>query len=251
MTLIDFEAMDDGVGVITFNRPEKRNAFNVAMRGELMDVMRGVAVRDLTCVILRGAGKGFSAGADLREVSDPSTWPGPAPASQLFRAVREADPVVIAAVHGAALGLGSGLAMAADLVVAARSAVFGYPEVQHGLLAGLTAVGLKELVTRRVAKELLVTGRSVDADEAARLGMVNEVVDDEELMDRALALAAGISANSAAAVKSTKRLFTELDELGHAAGMEHAERVVGDVRRSADAQARSASFFVRSEKGTS
>lgn len=246
MTLIELETRDGGVGVITFNRPDKRNAFNVQMRAELTELLRGRAVRELTCVILKGSGKSFSAGADLREVSDPSTWPGPAPVSQMLRAIRDADPVVIAAVHGAALGLGSGVAMASDMVIAGRTAIFGYPEAQHGLVASLTAVGLKQLVSRRAAMELLVTGRTVGADEALALGMVNEVVDDGALMVRAAEIAAGIAVNSTFAVKATKRLFSELDELGHAAAMEHAERVVGDIRRSADARQRSAAFFERS-----
>jgi len=230
MSDIEFEC-DGEIGFVTLNRPEKRNAFSAEMRGELTRILRSDEVDELSALVLRAEGTVFSAGADLREVGTRDTWPSRAAASHLLTAFRRTGPVVIAAVRGPALGLGSGLAMACDLVVAGESAQFGYPEVEHGLVAALTMVGLKELVGQRAAFELLVSGRRIDSAEALELGMVNEIVADDRVEARALELARQIAARSGVATRTTKRFFYEIEDLTHAAAMHAGERVIELARR--------------------
>lgn len=230
---IVFEQREGAIGVITFNRPEKRNAFTTDMRNELTELLRSEEVDALDALVLRGEGTVFSAGADLKEVGKRDSWPARAAAGALLNAFHRCGPVIVAAVQGPALGLGSGIAMACDLVIAGESASFGYPEVQHGLVAGVTMVGLRNLVAQRAAFELVVTGRRVPAAEALALGMVNRIVPDAEVDDTAMELARSISANSRAAVRTTKRFFYEIDDLTRSAALQSGERVIELARRTA------------------
>jgi enoyl-CoA hydratase/carnithine racemase len=245
MADIEFTRLAEGIGAITLNRPEKRNAFNVPMRLELQRLLRSEELQELRVVILRAAGAAFSAGADLKEIGQGARPGDIASAADLFTVFRRTSPVTIAAVQGYALGLGSGIAMAADVVIAAEDAQFGYPEVVHGLVAGITMIALRELVGPRKAMELLVTGRRVGAAEALAIGMVNEVVPVALLGDRALELALQIAANSPLAVRTTKRFFYEAAEMPYGVAVKAGERVIELMRKSKDAQEGAAAFVGR------
>ncbi|WP_249019450.1 enoyl-CoA hydratase/isomerase family protein [Conexibacter sp. S30A1] len=247
MSQLDFAVIADGVGVITINRPEKRNAFTVAMRTALADLLTSVEVMNQRAVVLEGAGQAFSAGADLTEVNNPTAWHDVSSAGRVFTAFRNCSPVIIAAVHGYALGLGSGLAMASDLVVADEDAQFGYPEIQHGLVAAVTMVGLKDVIPARFALELLVTGRRVEAREAADFGMLNELVTRGQAQIRARELAQSIATHSTLSVHATKRFFYESSGMSHAAALSAGERVIALVRSSGDAEARAKAFVSRKQ----
>jgi enoyl-CoA hydratase/carnithine racemase len=242
---IDFNVLDDGVGVITIDRPEKRNAFTTAMRHRLVELLTSDLVQEQRAVVLEGSGGVFSAGADLREVGHRDSWSDISAAGRIFSSFRRCGPVLIAAVEGYALGLGSGIAMACDLVVAAEDAQFGYPEIAHGLVAGVTMIGLKEIVGPRRAMELLVTGRRVPAAEALALGMVNEVVPGARVHERARELASEVAGHGALAVHTTKRFFYESSEMPYSAAVHAGERVIALMRRSDGARAGARAFAER------
>lgn len=242
MAEIEFAVLEAGIGTITLNRPEKRNAFTVPMRHALYTILRSDELQEMHAVVLQAEGQAFSAGADLTEVGKRDRWQDIAAATDLFLAFRRCAPVIISAVQGYALGLGSGIAMAADLVVAAEDAQFGYPEVAHGLVAGITMIPLRDLIGMRKAMELVVTGRRVPARQALELGMVNEVVTAAELRDRAYRLARQVASNSPLAVKTSKRFFYEASELPYSVALKAGERVIELMRRSKDAREGAAAF---------
>jgi enoyl-CoA hydratase/carnithine racemase len=199
---------DGALATITLNRPEVRNAIDKETIDEMHRALDDLGSDDsLGALIVTGAGgKAFAAGADIaqlreRKRSDALRMIN----STLFKKLEEFPAPTIAAVNGFALGGGCELAMACDLRVAGKSAKFGQPEVGLGILAGAGAVErLPRLVGLGKAKELLYTARVIGADEAARLGLVNQVVDDAEVMNAARALAAEILKNDVLAVRLTK-----------------------------------------------
>jgi enoyl-CoA hydratase/carnithine racemase len=238
MPNIRFDVVESGVGLITINRPEKRNALNDETVLSLIEVLESDDVADLGAVVLVGQGTTFCAGVDLSEIGTAKSRSAKPQGSRLFAAFRECGPVIIGAVQRHALGLGCGVAMACDLVVAADDAQFGYPAVAHGLVNGVTLVGLKEVVGARKAMELLVTGRRVLADEALAIGMVNEVVPGTELRTRAMEIARTVAGHRTLAVQTTKQFFYEASDLSYAAATRAGERVVQLVRKANDPELR-------------
>ncbi len=199
---------DGAIATLTLNRPEVRNAIDKetidAMRHALLDLGSDDT---LGALIVTGAGdKAFAAGADIAQLRDRKRSDALKMInSTLFKQLEEFPAPTIAAVRGFALGGGCELAMACDLRVAGRSAKFGQPEVGLGILAGAGAVErLPRLVGLGKAKELLYTAAIVGADEALRIGLVNQVVDDDKVMDSAIALAQQIAKNDVLAVRLTK-----------------------------------------------
>lgn len=232
MSHIDFRVLEESVGLLTINRPDKKNALDDAAVLELSLALESDSVQGLSAVILNATGDHFCAGVDLGEIGSVRPRPVRPAGPRLFAAFRECGPVVIGAVQGYALGLGCGLAVACDLVVAAESSQFGYPAIRHGLVNGVTMVGLKETVGSKAAMELLVTGRRIDAHEARAMGMINHVVPDTELLDRAVELARVVASHSTFAVQTTKQFFHEATDLSFAAATLAGERVVQLVRRA-------------------
>lgn len=204
---------DGAVATITVNNPERSNSMSKALLAELHGVIREVAKdKSVRAVILTGAGKrAFVAGADIREMSELTRDESQA-FDRLAHAVAsgiESLPVpVIAAVNGYALGGGSELALAADFRFASTTAVFAQPEVTLGIPPGWGGTQrLVRAVGEARAAELIFTGRRVLADEARRIGLVNEVFEPEELMPASQKMAVMIAANSGAAVRLSKRLI--------------------------------------------
>jgi enoyl-CoA hydratase len=204
-------AREGALAVLSVNRPEARNALDAETLDAIHDAFVGLE-RDaaLRAVIVTGAGdKAFAAGADIRAMADA----GPAGAEVLVdHAHRVGDLFeasrlpVIAAVHGFALGGGFELALACDFIYAARGAKLGFPEVGLGVIPGMG--GTQRLVQRigiARARELIFTGRLVDAEVAALIGLVNEVVEPAELLPRARAVAAEIATRAPLAVAAAKR----------------------------------------------
>ena len=203
--------------IITINRPEARNAVNQAVSIGLGDALQQAQDDpEIWAVVLTGAGeKSFCAGADLKAISrgenifhpDHSEW-GFAGFVQHF-----IDKPVIAAVNGTALGGGTELALASDLVVAQASAQFGLPEVKRGLIAAAGGVfRIVDQLPRKVAMQLLVTGEPISAEEALRWGLINQVVPDGTVLDAALALAERITVNAPLAVQASKRVAAGADD---------------------------------------
>jgi enoyl-CoA hydratase/carnithine racemase len=202
---------DGEIGAVTLERPEALNAISGALADELADAFREVGSRpDIWVMVLRGAGdKAFCVGADLRERASftiEDFYSNRRQIKGMFAALRAVPQPTVASVFGFALGGGFELALSCDLIVAARGAMFGLPEVRVGLLP---AGGGTQLLARSIgetrAKELIFTGRRVEADEALDMGLVARVVDRDGLDQAAIDLAHDICRSSPVAVREAKR----------------------------------------------
>lgn len=203
--------------VITINRPEARNAVNGAVSIGVGDALQQAQDDpDIWAVVITGAGdKSFCAGADLKAISKGENIFHPDHPEWGFAGFVQhvIDKPVIAAVNGTALGGGTELALASDLVVAAQSAKFGLPEVKRGLIAAAGGVfRIVDQLPRKVAMQLLVTGEPISAEEALRWGLVNDVVPDGTTLEAAIALAERITCNAPLAVQASKRVAAGIDE---------------------------------------
>ncbi len=212
----------EGVGVITLNRPQRLNAINNDLLREFMDCVRTAAEdKEALAVVLTGEGRAFCAGQDLKETAEGLTIEDYLEEAdrlqEVERLILRMGKPLIAAVNGYALGGGCEFAMSCDIRIAARDAVFGFPETGVGLT--VTTAGTKlltQLVGLGKAKELILTGEFIDAAEAHRIGLANQVVPGEELMDRSLAMAQTIAGRSPLATRLSR---TAID-MGLDAGME-------------------------------
>jgi crotonobetainyl-CoA hydratase len=238
---------EGNVLVITLNRPDARNAVNGAMSTAVGDALHSAQEDpEVWAVVITGAGeKSFCAGADLKAISRRENLFHPQHPEWGFAGyVRHfVDKPTIAAVNGIALGGGTELALASDLVVADQSATFGLPEVKRGLIAAAGGVfRIVDQLPRKVAMQLLFTGEPITADEALRWGLINQVVphgSGNPALDAALKLAQRITVNAPLAVQATKRVAAGIDdgkcpvdELGWTRTM----REIGAVLRSEDAR---------------
>jgi methylglutaconyl-CoA hydratase len=205
---------DDGpIRTITLNRPERRNAMTPAMQQELIAAMEDAAASACRVVVFAGAGEAFCSGLDLsalQEMHGKSAAEHHADAeriAKLFRTLYELPTPTIAAVHGAAIAGGTGIATLCDFTLATSAAKFGYTEVRIGFVPAVVSAYLALQIGDKRARDLLLTGRIFDATEAYRLGLVDEVVAAEELEGRVRSLAATLIANSPQSLAATKRLL--------------------------------------------
>ena len=206
------------VRILTLNRPEKRNALDTALTRDLLEALREAdAEAGMHCVVLTGAGQGFCAGADLSEfkgLKDPKAAEMRAELTmQLHLVFSKMDTPVVTAINGAAMGGGAGLAIAGDIAVMAESAKIGYPETKHGIVAAIVMANLVRQIGHKAAFELVALGEPINAERARKLGMVNRVVPDGQLMSEAMWFAERIAAVSRPAMAQTKALFHEVVDL--------------------------------------
>ena len=197
------------VALLTISAPKSLNALNSAILGELGDYLDNFDSGRLRCLIITGDGeKSFVAGADISEMAALNAAQGEAfgrRGADVFRRLETLPCPVIAAVNGFALGGGCELAMACDIRLCSDNARFGQPEVGLGIIPGFSGtVRLARLVGQGMAKMLIYSGRAIKSDEALRIGLVQAVVPQAELMDRALELANQIAANAPLAVQAAK-----------------------------------------------
>src|SRR5580704_7748640 len=226
-------AIDSGVATITLNRPDKRNAISYDLIEDLLGALNAIVKSSALILILTGAGKAFCSGMDLdnlkalsgrspeQSVEDSETM------ARLFRSLYDFPKPTIAAVNGAAVAGGCGLATLCDFTLAVPEAKFGYTEVRIGFVPAIVSTFLLRQIGEKLARDLLLTGRIIDANEAHRVGLINEVVAADRLMPRAQELAAQLMENSPASLTSTKRLLSdyarqELDTQIRAAVRENA-----------------------------
>jgi enoyl-CoA hydratase len=215
------------VRVVTLNRPTKLNAMNVELVDTLIGAVRAADQDDaVAVVILTGAGRAFSAGADI---SRGPTQPTPRQVvrrarrmAELFLALSECTKPIVAAVHGYALGGGCSLVMSCDLVVAADNAVFGYPELKAGLAATAVAPALVQQIGRKAAFELLTLCENVNAERALALGMINRVVPRDDLLSEARRVSDQLAAWDHDALWMTKRTIQRAASLSPAEALEMA-----------------------------
>lgn len=231
---------DHQLSILTFNRPEKRNAISPEMIEELMAALDEVERSPARVAILTGAGKAFCSGMDLEALramaAGAAIAPGFSPAdagpkggvvkggmarpsdthladsrraARLFRRIYDFPKPLIAAVNGAAIAGGCGIATLCDFTLAVPEARFGYTEVRIGFSPAIVSVFLIRQIGEKAARALLLTGRIFDAAEAHRLGLVSEIVAPDKLMERARELAAELLENSPTSLAYTKRLFSE------------------------------------------
>ena len=199
------------VATLTLNRPDKLNALNAALLEELTATFRALAAHPPRAVILTGAGKAFSAGVDIAEMSAMSTIEAKRRADAghtLAAMIEELACPVVAAVNGFALGGGCELALSCDFIYASEAAKFGQPEVNLGVIPGF---GGTQRLARRVgmgrARELIYTGEIISADKALSIGLVNAVLPASELMPRVRSVVAQIAEKAPLAVAQAKRII--------------------------------------------
>ncbi len=233
--------------VITINRPEARNAINGAVSTAVGDALQQAQDDpDVWAVVITGAGDAsFCAGADLKAIARRENLFHPEHPEWGFAGYVQhfIDKPTIAAVNGIALGGGTELALASDLVVATQTAKFGLPEVKRGLIAAAGGVfRIVEQLPRKVAMHMLFTGEPIGADEALRWGLINQAVPDgpgNPALDAALALAERITINAPLAVQASKRVALGVDDgsvTGDQAGWYRTMREIVTVMRSEDAK---------------
>jgi len=246
MSTIVRSVVEEGILELRLNRPDRLNALNEELIGELTGILRGLnRDREVRVVIITGEGRGFCAGADLKAGSGPGAIPGTEGMShlgfvykyqeylaELMLAIHECDKPVIAAVNGAAVGGGFAIALASDIRIASENARFGAVFIKTGLSScdvG-TSYFLPRLVGASLAAELMLTGRVFDAAEAERMRLVSRVVAPDALEASALELARAIAANSEYGVWMTKKgLWANVDAPGlrHAMELENRTQVLG------------------------
>lgn len=214
----------DRIGTITIDRQEKRNALNGKVRQELMEALDQLELDgSVRVVVITGAGdRAFVAGADIGEFAGrtPIEQRSAMEGRRVFEAVAAFPRPVIASINGYALGGGCELALACDLRIAARSARLGQPEVNLGILPGGGGTQrLPRLVGMGRAMRLILTGELIDAEEAERIGLVDEVVDDGSLRERTRDLAASIARHSPLALKLIKEAVRASAEMPLEAGL--------------------------------
>jgi methylglutaconyl-CoA hydratase len=233
-------AYDSGVATITLNRPDKRNAISFELIDDLLRALQEVETSDAIVLIVTGAGKAFSSGMDLDNLK---TLIGKSPEQnlkdsetmvRLFRALYEFSKVTIAAVNGAAIAGGTGLALLCDFTLAVPEAKFGYTEVRIGFVPAIVSTFLLRQVGEKQARDLLLTGRIIGAEEAARMGLVNEIVPPEKLMTRARELAGLLMENSPASLRATKQLLSDHARAELDLQIEAAVRENAAIRTTAD-----------------
>ena len=204
---------EDEVRTITLNRPERRNAMTPEMQNELTEAMYEAAGGSCRVVVFRGAGDAFCSGLDLSALQEMNRKPASEHTidaervARLFRTLYELPKPTIAAVHGAAVAGGTGLATICDFTIAVPGAKFGYTEAKIGFVPALVSAYLSLQIGEKKARDLLLTGRIFLSEEAYRLGLVNEVVQPEGLASRVLELAKTLKANSPESLSATKRLL--------------------------------------------
>ena len=208
-------AQEDSVRTIRLNRPERRNAMTPEMQLELIAALDAAGTSDCRVVVLEGAGETFCSGLDLsvlensRGRTSDEYREDAMRTARLFRYLYDLPKATIAAVHGAAVAGGAGLATICDFTLAVPSAKFGFTEARIGFVPALVSAYLRLQIGDKAARDILLTGRLFDATEAQRLGLVTAVVAPEELANKVRELAATLAANSPTSIRATKRLLAE------------------------------------------
>jgi methylglutaconyl-CoA hydratase len=238
-----------GVAVITLNRPEKRNAISFELIDDLLCALDEVAHSAAIAMILTGAGKAFCSGMDLENLK---ALLGRTPEQnlddsrtmvRLFRSLYEFPKVTIAAVNGAAIAGGTGLALLCDFTLAVPEAKFGYTEVRIGFVPAIVSRFLLRQVGEKQARDLLLTGRLFGPEEAARMGLITEIVAAEKLLPRAHELAAQLMENSPASLRATKQMLTHQAAAELDLQIETAVRENAGIRSTADFREGISSFL--------
>jgi enoyl-CoA hydratase len=247
MSFVQYETKD-AVGILTLNRPQALNALNSQVLDDLNAALDGVDQNVIRVLIITGSGeKSFAAGADIGEMSTLTKAEGSAfgkKGNDLFRKIETFPLPVIAAVNGYALGGGNELAMCCDFRIASENAVFGQPETGLGITPGFGGTQrLARLVGPGYAKMMIYSAKNIHADEALRIGLVNEVVPSEQLMAEAEKIASRIAGNAPIAVRAAKKAVNEGLEMKMEDAVAHEEKLFGSCFESEDQKEGMANFL--------
>ncbi len=235
--------------IITLNRPEKRNAISTEMIEELLSALTEAESAPTRVVLLTGAGKAFCSGMDLDALASIARQTGEQNLedsrrmARMFRRLWSYPLPLIAVVNGPAIAGGCGLATLCDFTLAVPEAKFGYTEVRIGFVPAIVSVFLARQIGEKRARDLLLTGRILPAEEAAQMGLVTEIVPAERLMDRAREIAATLIAASPTSLAATKRLLRSSAEAELDRELEHAIAENARVRSTPDFREGLASFL--------
>lgn len=255
--MFDYLAIDiderTGVNRIQLDRPDRRNALSGALAAELKEALALASADDRVKVIaIGGNGPDFCAGADLAEVQA-SVEAGPMASlaeaealGEVFTLIRRVEKPVVSVVHGRALAGGCGLATACDLVLAAESAQFGYPEVKLGFVPAMVTAILRRNLGEKRAFELMAVGDSISAAEAATLGLVNRIFPDETFETDSTAMLEKLGRRSASALALTKRLLYGTETQSFEAAIASGAQMNALARTTEDCQAGIAKFLDKS-----
>ena len=245
----------DAVGIITISREKALNALNSQVLEELDAVLDAVDLESVRCLILTGAGhKSFVAGADIGEMSTLSKAEGEAfgkKGNDVFLKLESFPIPVIAAVNGFALGGGCEISMSCDIRICSENALFGQPEAGLGITPGFGGTQrLARLVGAGMAKQMIYTARNIDANEALRIGLVNAVYPQEELMAAAEKMAAGIAKQAPIAVRNCKKAINEGLQVSISEGVAIEEKLFGDCFATEDQRAGMGNFLKKKDDPT-
>ena len=251
MSFVNCE-VQGAVAVLTIDRPKALNALNPDVLADLKAAFEGIDQNTVRCVVLTGAGdKSFVAGADIGSMSTMTKAEGEAfgkLGNDIFLMIENFPLPVIAAVNGFALGGGCELAMSCDIRVCSDNAMFGQPEVGLGITPGFGGTQrLPRIVGLGMAKQLLYTARNIDANEALRIGLVNAVVPQAELMETAVKMANTIAKNAPIAVRACKKAVNEGMQVSIDKAVEIEEKLFGDCFETHD-QVEGMACFLSREK---
>lgn len=244
----------NGVARITLNRPEKRNALDGEVVAELKQAISASA-GDPSCrvVLLTGAGTDFCSGADLaalEKTAQADVLDNMAEArytADLFLMMRNHPRPIVAAVQGRALAGGCGLATACDIILAAESAQFGYPEVNIGFVPAMVMAILRRSLSEKAAFELVASGQPVSAARACELGLIHRVYQDEKFQSETEAYVASLAKKSASALMLIKRLLYNMDSVSFEAALEAGVEVNAIARMTEDCRAGVARFLKKAK----
>jgi methylglutaconyl-CoA hydratase len=243
-------SIEGALATLTLNRPDKRNALDDALVAALKDGLRQADENEaVRAIIITGSGADFCSGADLaalQKISESTIIENLEDAQslmELFALIRRVRVPVVAVVRGRALAGGSGLATACDLVLAARSASFGYPEVRIGFVPAMVMAILRRNLSEKRAFELITRGASISADEAERIGLVNQVFDDDVFDSEVEAYVREFEKTSRSAVYLTKRLLYHMDGMTFDAALDAGVNVNAFARLTEDCRQGIARFL--------
>lgn len=221
-------SLDGHVALCRLNRPEARNALSPELMEELAAAIEGFdADPEARCVVIAGSDEVFAAGADIRSLRERTFEESLRhPAASFWRRLAACKTPLVAGVSGFALGGGCELALLCDLIVASETAQFGQPEITLGIIPGGGGTQrLARVLGKQRAMELVLTGRRIDAREAERFGLVNEVAPEGEWLERTMDLAQRVVRRPPIAVRLAKQAVVAADETGLSGGLEHERRL--------------------------
>lgn len=246
----------DGVGSITMNRADKRNALSAELVAHLHTAFLQMGSDEsVKVIVLSGDGSAFCAGADLaylQQITENSPLENLADSTALkdmFQSIVDCPKPVIAKVHGAAIAGGCGLATVCDIVIAGREkSLFGYSEVRIGFIPAIVLVYLVRKIGDTQARRLVLTAENINAEEALRLGLITKVVNDEDLEAETMLMARQIAKNSGSAMAMSKMMLGAVQGMSLDAGLHYAT-VMNALARQTDDCKQGIATFLKSPKG--